>query len=286
MCWTVCRVWWTGVCFDQSSARAPLGHVRSTRAWPAAQKKPTSTVKISFSSLDSLAGSACPSLAIDDASGHARSGAKKYPRADGRSKKKVSGRHFKTWSVGLVEAETFLVWPKLLLNHAWSLKCLTVVCFWYVCGFEILVLSDHSHSHACTRNRAANHSHQHGCGRDNNRPVDSLPCRRTRQCSLLGHHELADMQSIMRSPNVSILCHQHNATKSSQAHHAENTHWSSNSFTITLLNAQFYFWNYYYFHIYTECTKKIMAYIVISLTRNRFHTTRQHAFTKFLLKYC
>ena len=43
-------------------------------------------------------------IAIDDATGHARSGAKKYRT---RSRKKVSGRRFKTRSVGLVEAETF-----------------------------------------------------------------------------------------------------------------------------------------------------------------------------------
>ena len=50
-------------------------------------------------------------IAIDDETGHARSGAKKYRT---RSRKKVSGRRFKTRSVGLVEAETFfylaLVW--------------------------------------------------------------------------------------------------------------------------------------------------------------------------------
>ena len=43
-------------------------------------------------------------IAIDDATGHARSGAKKYQT---RSRKKVSGRRFKTRSVGLVEAEAF-----------------------------------------------------------------------------------------------------------------------------------------------------------------------------------
>ena len=43
-------------------------------------------------------------VAIDDATGHGRSGAKKYRK---RSRKKVSGRRFKTRSVGLVEAETF-----------------------------------------------------------------------------------------------------------------------------------------------------------------------------------
>ena len=43
-------------------------------------------------------------IAIDDATGHTRSGAKKYRT---QSRKKVSGRRFKTRSVGLVEAETF-----------------------------------------------------------------------------------------------------------------------------------------------------------------------------------
>ena len=47
-------------------------------------------------------------ISIDDTTGNARSGAKKYRT---RSRKKVSGRRFKTWSVGLVEAETFFVWP-------------------------------------------------------------------------------------------------------------------------------------------------------------------------------
>ena len=42
-------------------------------------------------------------IAIDDATGHAQN-AKKFPT---RSRKKVSGRRFKTRSVGLVEAETF-----------------------------------------------------------------------------------------------------------------------------------------------------------------------------------
>ena len=45
-------------------------------------------------------------VAIDSATGHARSGAKKYRT---RSRKKVSGRRFKTRSVGLVEAETFFL---------------------------------------------------------------------------------------------------------------------------------------------------------------------------------
>ena len=44
------------------------------------------------------------SRAIDDATDHARSDAKKYRT---RSRKKVSGRCYKTRSVGLVEAETF-----------------------------------------------------------------------------------------------------------------------------------------------------------------------------------
>ena len=43
-------------------------------------------------------------VAIDDATSHAQSGAKKYRT---RSRKKVSGRRFKTRSVGLVEAQTF-----------------------------------------------------------------------------------------------------------------------------------------------------------------------------------
>ena len=75
------------------------------RAWIAAQK-PGSTVKISFPSLDFyLSTSLRPlAIAIDDETGHARSGGKKYRT---RSRKKVSGRRFKTRSVGLVEAETF-----------------------------------------------------------------------------------------------------------------------------------------------------------------------------------
>ena len=43
-------------------------------------------------------------IAIDNVTGHGRSGAKKYRTP---SRKKVSGRRFKTRSVGLVEAETF-----------------------------------------------------------------------------------------------------------------------------------------------------------------------------------
>ena len=68
--------------------------------------KPRSTVKVSFPSLDFyLSTSLRPlAIAIDDATGHARSGGKKYRT---RSRKKVSGRRFKTRSVGLVEAETF-----------------------------------------------------------------------------------------------------------------------------------------------------------------------------------
>ena len=49
-------------------------------------------------------------IVIDDATGHARSGAKKYRK---RSRKKVSDRRFKTQSVGLVDAETFFCLAKV-----------------------------------------------------------------------------------------------------------------------------------------------------------------------------
>ena len=57
-------------------------------------------------------------IAIDDATGHARSGAKKYRT---RSRKKVCGRRFKTRSVGLVEAETFFLFG-LIVSLCLSLQ--------------------------------------------------------------------------------------------------------------------------------------------------------------------
>ena len=60
-------------------------------------------------------------IAIDDATGHAWSGAKNYRT---RSRKKVSGRRFKTRSVGLVEAETFfcLAWGKIICPSSFILR--------------------------------------------------------------------------------------------------------------------------------------------------------------------
>ena len=74
-------------------------------------------------------------------------------------------------------------------------------------------------------------------------------------------------------------------TMQQKAHNAENTHWSS--FTITLLNAQFYFWNCYYFHIYTECIRRKLWHILwfLSLAIG-FIRQGNKLFTKFLLKYC
>ena len=67
-------------------------------------QKPGPAVKISFPLLDFLLVDFSLAIAIDDATGHARSGAKKHRT---RNRKNVPGRRFKTRSVGLVEAETF-----------------------------------------------------------------------------------------------------------------------------------------------------------------------------------
>ena len=122
---------WCTICCSRQKSRCVdrvASHI-SMRAWIAAQK-PGSTVKIYFPLLDFyLSTSWRPlTIAIDDATGHARSGGKKYRT---RSRKKVSGRRFKTRSVGLVEAETFFclaqeikqaivqhnIWQKESLKH-------------------------------------------------------------------------------------------------------------------------------------------------------------------------
>ena len=101
---------WCTICCSRQKSRCVdrvASHI-STCAWIAAQK-PGSTGQYLLLFAWFLLVDFSLTIVIDDATGHARSGAKKYRR---RSRKKVSGRRFKTRSVGLVEAETFFVWPK------------------------------------------------------------------------------------------------------------------------------------------------------------------------------
>ena len=111
------RIWCT-ICCMQPTAWIALhqsstaSHI-SSRTWIAAQKPGRVWVTISFPRPFAwfLPFDFSLAVAINDATGHAWSGAKKYRT---RSRKKVSGRRFKTRSVGLVEAETFfcLAWEQ------------------------------------------------------------------------------------------------------------------------------------------------------------------------------
>ena len=83
----------------------------SSRTWIADQKPGSQSRSPSLGPLLDfyLSTSLLRSRLGDDATGYARSGAKKYRT---RSRKKVSGRRFKTRSVGLVEAESFFCLAK------------------------------------------------------------------------------------------------------------------------------------------------------------------------------